>query len=77
MNFFTAVWRFETAKQKRHENYIAALEAVGVTAHRGEFSKAEKWCVTEKRYCAFQPRSATNPTASLRTGPTCSAGREP
>lgn len=60
VHFFTAVWRFETAKQKRHENYIAALEAVGVTVHRGEFSKPDKWCATHQRYCAFREEKQTD-----------------
>jgi uncharacterized LabA/DUF88 family protein len=60
VHFFTAVWRFETAKQKRHQNYIAALEAVGVTVHKGEFSKPDKWCDTHKRYCAFREEKQTD-----------------
>lgn len=60
VNFFTAVWRFETLKQKRHENFIAALEAYGVKVHQGEFAKPNKWCATHERYCKFREEKQTD-----------------
>lgn len=60
IDFFTAVWRFETAKQKRHENFIAALEAVDVRVHQGEFSKPQKWCAATKQYCRFREEKQTD-----------------
>lgn len=60
VNFFTAVWRFETAKQKRHENFINALEAVGVSVHQGEFAKPKRWCAKHARYCPFREEKQTD-----------------
>lgn len=66
VNFFTAVWRFETAKQKRHENFIAALDAVGVDVHQGEFSKPKRWCARHERYCHFREEKQTDVGLAVR-----------
>lgn len=66
VHFFTAVWRFETAKQKRHENFITALEAYGVTVHRGDFSKPKKWCAAHERYCNFREEKQTDVGIAVR-----------
>jgi len=60
VNFFTAVWKFETRKQKRHQNYIAAQEAYGVRVHKGEFAKPKRWCERHERYCAFREEKQTD-----------------
>jgi uncharacterized LabA/DUF88 family protein len=60
VHFFTAVWPFEMRKQKRHENYIAALEAYGVEVHRGKFSKPRRWCEKHERNCPFREEKQTD-----------------
>jgi uncharacterized LabA/DUF88 family protein len=66
VHFFTAVWRFDMRKQKRHENYIAALEAYGVTVHRGNFSKPRRWCEKHERNCPFREEKQTDVAIAVR-----------
>ncbi len=60
VHFFTAVWPYEAKKQKRHENFIAALEAYGVQVHRGKFSKPQRWCERHERRCPFREEKQTD-----------------
>lgn len=60
VHFFTAVWPYEAGKQKRHENFIAAQEAYGVTVHRGKFSKPQRWCEKHDRNCPFREEKQTD-----------------
>ncbi|GAA4780102.1 NYN domain-containing protein [Novosphingobium ginsenosidimutans] len=66
VHFFTAVWRFETTKQKRHENFIAALDAYGVQVHQGDFGKPKKWCATHERFCKFREEKQTDVGIAVR-----------
>ncbi len=66
VHFFTAVWPYEAAKQKRHENFINALDAVGVQVHRGSFSKPRKWCEEKQRYCWFREEKQTDVAIAVR-----------
>ena len=76
VHFFTAVWRFETAKQKRHQNFIAALDAVGVTVHEGEFSKPKRWCERHARYCSFREEKQTDVGIAIKMLSDAFDGRE-
>ncbi len=60
IHLFTAVWKFETKKQKRHQNFLAAQEAYGVKVHLGEFAKPKKWCARHERYCSFREEKQTD-----------------
>ena len=60
VHFFTAVWPYEPTKQKRHENFINAQDAYGVTVHRGKFSKPQRWCEKHQRRCPFREEKQTD-----------------
>ena len=60
VNFFTAVWPYEAAKQKRHENFLKAQDAYGVKVHRGKFSKPQRWCERHQRSCPFREEKQTD-----------------
>lgn len=49
--FFTAILKWEPAKQTRHRNFIAAQEAVGVTIIESNFKKVQKQCTVFDRVC--------------------------
>lgn len=66
IHFFTAVWPYESTKQKRHENFIAAQEAYGVKVHRGKFSKPRRWCEKHERNCPFREEKQTDVAIALR-----------
>lgn len=49
--FFTAILKWEPAKQGRHKNFICAQEAVGVTIVESNFKRVKKKCTVLDRYC--------------------------
>lgn len=53
VRFFTALNTWDAVKRGRHVNYITALEARGVTVHRANFDRVNKWCNTSEQYCRF------------------------
>lgn len=57
---FTAVWRFDQAKQLRHKNFIAAQRHYGVIVHEGNFVKPNKYCSAHDRFCAFREEKQTD-----------------
>jgi uncharacterized LabA/DUF88 family protein len=75
VHFFTAVWPYEAAKQKRHENFIAALEAYGVHVHRGKFSKPQRWCERHARRCPFREEKQTDVGIAVKMLSDALAGR--
>lgn len=60
VHFFTAVWRYDQAKQQRHMNFLAAQQAVGVIPHEGNFNKPKKYCHSHDRYCPFREEKQTD-----------------
>lgn len=49
--FFTAVLKWEPAKQIRHRNFLAAQEAVGVRVVESNFKRVMKKCTVMDRNC--------------------------
>ncbi|MBA2921082.1 NYN domain-containing protein [Sphingomonas sp. MAH-20] len=49
--FFTAVLTWDREKQKRHRNFMAAQEAVGVTIVESNFRKTPKFCHVMNQHC--------------------------
>jgi uncharacterized LabA/DUF88 family protein len=60
VTFFTAVLNWDREKQQRHRNYIAALEAVGVTVVTSSFKKGNRYCWQHQRYCANREEKQTD-----------------
>jgi len=60
VNFFTAIWPYDHAKQQRHKNFLAALRAVGVTVHEGNFKKSDRVCYKHERSCPFREEKQTD-----------------
>lgn len=60
ISFFTAVWRYDQAKQQRHKNFIAAQRHYGVTVHEGNFATPDKYCNRQARYCRFREEKQTD-----------------
>lgn len=48
--FFTTIPTWDAEKAKRHRNFIAAQEALGVRI-KVNFKKVKKWCDERERYC--------------------------
>lgn len=65
VTFFTSIWHFDGEKQKRHKNYITALEATGVYVQEGNFRKPDKYCYTEGKYCPFREEKQTDVAIAL------------
>lgn len=65
VNFFTAIWLYDQEKQRRHKNFLAALDAVGVTIHRGNFKKAHRLCYKERRSCPFREEKQTDVSIAI------------
>lgn len=51
--FFTAILKWNLAKQQRHETYLIALRATGVTVREANFKSSSKYCNGYDRYCDF------------------------
>ena len=60
MHFFTAVLRWDRAKQKRHVNYLAALRAVDVCVHESRFTKVARKCRAFGNTYAFHEEKQTD-----------------
>jgi uncharacterized LabA/DUF88 family protein len=60
VHFFTAVLRWDHAKQKRHVNYLAALRAVDVCVHESRFTKVDRKCRAFGNTCAFHEEKQTD-----------------
>lgn len=58
--FFTAIWPYDQAKQQRHKNFLAALEAVGVQPVEGNFKRANRKCFKQDRTCPFREEKQTD-----------------
>lgn len=66
VNFFTALWRFDQAKQARHVNFLAACRAYGVKIHEGSFKKGDKYCHDFQRYCRFREEKQTDVSIAVK-----------
>lgn len=60
VNFFTAIWPYDQAKQQRHKNFLAALRAVGVTPIEGNFKRSNRICYKHDRTCPFREEKQTD-----------------
>jgi uncharacterized LabA/DUF88 family protein len=60
VHFFTAVLRWDRAKQQRHVNYLAALRAVGVVIHESRFAKVDRRCRAFGKICPFHEEKQTD-----------------
>ena len=49
--FYTVLTPWGLDKRKRHENYIAALQATGVEVIQSVFTRPKKFCRPQNRYC--------------------------
>ncbi len=58
--FFTAIWRFNQAKQLRHMNFIAAQRHSGVEVIEGNFVTPNKFCAGQNRYCPIREEKQTD-----------------
>jgi uncharacterized LabA/DUF88 family protein len=66
VHFFTAVWRFDRAKQQRHVNFLKACRAVGIDVHEGNFKKGDKYCHDFGRYCRFREEKQTDVAIAVK-----------
>lgn len=66
INFFTAIWKYDQAKQRRHENYLAALRATDIKVHEGHFKRPDKYCYTQNRYCRFREEKQTDVAIAVK-----------
>jgi hypothetical protein len=60
VHFFTALSTSNGQKYKRHANYMAVLESVGVQVHRGEFQSVDRFCNRHEQMCPFQEEKRTD-----------------
>jgi uncharacterized LabA/DUF88 family protein len=66
VNFFTAVLNWNQEKQRRHRNYIAALEAVGVRIHEANFKAATRICPQFGHQCKFREEKQTDVAIAVK-----------
>lgn len=74
VHFFTAVWPYDSQKQKRHRNFIAAQKACGVFVHEGKFSKPKRWCERHQRSCPFREEKQTDVGLAIKIVSDAQAG---
>ena len=67
VNFFTALNTWDAEKRQRHVNYITALETLGVTVHRANFSNTTKYCRENDRYCKFKEEKQSDVGIAVRS----------
>lgn len=58
--FFTAILKWNPDKQKRHKNFIAAQEAVGVKVVEANFKKVRKHCYATQQWCKHYEEKQTD-----------------
>lgn len=58
--FFTAILKWNPEKQRRHKNFIAAQEAVGVNIVEANFKKVRKHCREHDRWCKHYEEKQTD-----------------
>jgi uncharacterized LabA/DUF88 family protein len=66
VNFFTAVLTWNHEKQQRHRNYLAALQAVGVTIHEANFKTAIRICPEFGHKCKFREEKQTDVAIAVK-----------
>jgi len=75
VHFFTAVLRWDAAKQKRHVNYLAALRAVDVRIHESRFTKVDRKCKAFGNTCAFHEEKQTDVGIAVKMVSDAMSGR--
>lgn len=60
VHYFTTVVDWNVGKAERHETYIAALKAKGVTVTPGNFKMAERHCKSTGNICPFREEKQTD-----------------
>lgn len=60
VNFFTAILKWDAAKCQRHNSYVDALTARGVSVVNSNFKKQRKFCFDQDRYCNFREEKKTD-----------------
>jgi uncharacterized LabA/DUF88 family protein len=75
VHFFTAVLRWDQAKQQRHVNYLAALRAVGVQIHESRFAKVDRRCRAFGKVCAFHEEKQTDVGIAVKMVTDAMAGK--
>lgn len=65
VNFFTAIWPYDQAKQRRHKNFLAALRATGVAVHEGNFKRSDRVCYKHNRSCPFREEKQTDVSIAI------------
>lgn len=73
--FFTAVLRWDAAKQKRHVNYLAALRAVDVRIHESRFTKVDRKCKAFGNTCSFHEEKQTDVGIAVKMVSDAMSGR--
>jgi uncharacterized LabA/DUF88 family protein len=58
--FFTAILKWNPEKTARHQIYVNALRAVGVTVVESNFKKSRRHCRDTDRHCAFYEEKQTD-----------------
>lgn len=66
VHFFTAILNWNHQKQQRHRNYLAALTAIGVKIHEGNFKKANKKCWQMDRFCSMREEKQTDVAIAVK-----------
>jgi len=64
--YFSALMMWEPGKVRRHKEYIAALQSVGVEPVLSKFLKSKKHCHAFDRYCSFTEEKQTDVAFSAR-----------
>lgn len=60
INYFSAFAHWNIGKVDRHKEYVAALQAVGVTTIMSSFKKTPKKCSKFQRTCSFYEEKQTD-----------------
>lgn len=60
VQFFTAIPDWNIRKKAKHETYITALTASGVTVTQGTFKRSQRHCATQSRFCQFREEKQTD-----------------
>lgn len=60
VRYFSAVQVWDMQKSRRHQRYLDALFAVGVSPTLSVFQKSNKYCSLYRRYCDFKEEKQTD-----------------
>nr|AGC09664.1 hypothetical protein [uncultured bacterium] len=66
VTYFTAMLMWNAEKCRRHQAYMDALSAYGVTVVESKFIKSNRFCRQYKRYCNFHEEKQTDVALAVK-----------